>query len=74
MLSHHALAKVTKSKYNLIFFNLKLIAKSSLRYFSNKCAFDDKLKVSCQAGVGNYLICNYSYYNYNYNSILFHLN
>ena len=27
-----------------------------LRYFSNKSTSDDKLKVSCPAGVDNYLI------------------
>ena len=31
-------------------------AEGILRYFSNKTAFDDKLKVSCPAGVDNYLI------------------
>ena len=38
-------------------FDLKLIAEGILRYFSNKSAFDDKLEVSCPAGVDNYLIC-----------------
>ena len=57
MLSHHAPVKVPKSKYNLQCLNLKLVAEGILRYFSNKSAFDDKLKVSCPAGVGNYLIC-----------------
>ena len=48
--------KVTKSKYNLQFFNFKLIAEGISRYFSNQSTFDDKLKVSCPAGVGYYLI------------------
>ena len=49
--------KVPKSKYNRQCLNLKLIAEGILRYFSNKSAFDDKLKVSCPAGVDNYQIC-----------------
>ena len=56
MLSHHARVKVTKSSLNMIFiffFNSKLIVE----YFSNKSVFDDKLKVSCPAGMDNYLIC-----------------
>ena len=57
MLSHHPSVKVPESKYNLQCLNLKLIAEGILRYFSNKRAFDDKLKVTCPAGVGNYLIC-----------------
>ena len=43
--------------YNLQCLNFKLIAGDILRYFSNRSAFDDKLNVSCPAGVGNYLIC-----------------
>ena len=35
---------------------LKLIAEGVLRYFSNKSAFVDKLKVSCP-GVDKDLIC-----------------
>ena len=46
-----------KSKYNLQMFDLKLIVECFLRYLPNKSAFDDKLKVSCPAGVDNYLIC-----------------
>ena len=57
ILSHHAPVKVPKSKYNLQCLNLKLIAEGILRYFSNNSAFDDKLKVSCPAGVDNCLIC-----------------
>ena len=33
---------------------LKLIAEGIFRYFSDKSVFDDKLKVSCPAGVDNY--------------------
>ena len=57
MLSHHAQVKVTKSKYNLQFLNVKLIVEGILRCFSNKSAFDDKLNLSYPAGVVNYLIC-----------------
>ena len=57
ILSHHAPVKVPKSKYNLQCLNLKLTAEGILHYFSNKSAFDDELKVSCSAGVDNYLIC-----------------
>ena len=39
------------------YLNLKLIVEGILCYFSNKSAFDDKLKVSCLAGVDNYSIC-----------------
>ena len=53
MLSHHAQVKVPKRKYNLQCLNLKLIAEDILRYFSNKSAFDDKLKDSCPADVGS---------------------
>ena len=49
-LSHHAPVKIPKSKYNLQFFNLKLIAEDVIRYFSNKSAFHDELKVSFPAG------------------------
>ena len=59
ILSHHTLVKVLKSKFNLQC--LKLIGEGILRYFSNKSAFDDKLKVSCPAGVDNYLICTVIY-------------
>ena len=55
-MSHHAPVKVPNSKYNLQCVNLKLIAEGILRYFSNRHAFDDKLKVSCAASVDNYLI------------------
>ena len=57
MLSHYATVKVTKSKYNLQFLKRKLITEGILSYFSNKSAFDDKLKVNRPAGVGNCLIC-----------------
>ena len=45
ILSHHLPVKVPKSKYNLQSLNLKWSAEGILRYFSNKSAFDDKLKV-----------------------------
>ena len=57
ILAHHAQMKVPISKYNLQSLNLNLIAEGILRYFSNKSAFDEKLKVSSPAGVDNYLIC-----------------
>ena len=57
ILSHHAPVKEPNSKYNFQCLNLKLIAECILRYFSNKSAFDDKLKVSCLAGGDTYLIC-----------------
>ena len=38
-------------------FEFKVDCEGILRYFSNKGAFDDKLKVSCPACVDNYLIC-----------------
>ena len=46
--------KVPNSKYNIQCLNLKMIAEGNLHYFSNKHPFDDKLKVSCPAGVDNY--------------------
>ena len=57
ILTHHAPVKIPKSKYNLPCLNLKLITEDILRCFSNKGAFDAKLKVSCLAGVDNYFIC-----------------
>ena len=52
----HAPVKVTK--HNLQFFNWKLIVvvECILRYFSNKSAFDDKLKVCRRAGIGIYVL------------------
>ena len=38
-----------------------MIAEGILRYFSNKTAFDDKLKDFCPAGLGYYLICMYCF-------------
>ena len=49
--------KYLEVKYITLCLNLKLIAEGILRYFSNKSTFDDKLKVSCLAGIDTYLIC-----------------
>ena len=45
--------KVPKSNYHLQCLNFKLTSEG---IFSNKSVLDDKLKVSCPAGVDNYLI------------------
>ena len=57
ILTRHAPVKVPKRKYNIQRLNIKMIAEGIFRHFSNKSAFDVKLKVSCPAGVDNYLIC-----------------
>ena len=59
ILSHHAPVKYLNVSICKTFnvWILKKIAEGILRYFANKSAFDDKLKVSCPAGVDNYLIC-----------------
>ena len=48
--------KVPKSKVNLQCLNVKFIAEGFYAISQTK-ALDDKLKVSCPAGVGNYFIC-----------------
>ena len=55
MSSNHPSLKVTKSKYNLPILKRKLIAEGILRYFSNEGAFEEKLKVCRQAGIGIYV-------------------
>ena len=57
-MSNHAPVKEPKSKHNLHCLNLKLIAEGVFyAFFQTKGLLDDKMKVSCPTGVGNYLIC-----------------
>ena len=74
MLSRHAPVKVTKNKYNLQFFNRKvIITEGILCYFSNKSAFEDKLKVCRRAGIGIY-VYNICLHCFETNAVAFYCN